>query len=427
MSEARADRYANQSAPTLQIYTFGGFKLMMGGKGITFTSGRSRKMWDLFKYFFTMRGKKLSVADCYEAIWSDEEGGTNPSAALHNLIYRLRRTISQISAEQAERDPGGGGADYSGHSQESYIVYSGGCYYWNPDAPYWLDAEAFDTLVEEARATAHTDHKWAIALYQEAIRLYQGEYLPEYVYNSWVIAARNRYSRMFADSCSALAALLRAEGRHEEVAALCENVFTIDPMDDSFHAMFIDALLDLGRVVQAQSHYQYVTSLFYKEMGIKPTSLLKQSYDRIKKFGGLKDADLTQVQIKLNESAAVSGAFSCDIEVFRSIYQLESRRMPRQGYSQFICLASLVRDGELDVEPHEARSALDALVRISIQTLRSGDVVSKWNDDQLVLLLPSITVEDNLKVMRRIEQKFSEHQPDNKIRVRLEYSPIMQL
>ena len=427
MSEAILDRFGKASPPSLQIYTFGGFKLMMDGKGITFTSGRSRKMWDLFKYFFTMRGKKLSVADCYEAVWNDEEGGTNPSAALHNLIYRLRRTISQINANQAGGGPEGDEPGSQGQGQEPYIVYSGGCYFWNPDAPYWLDAEAFDALVEEARACSQADRHRAIELYQEAVQLYQGEYLPEYVYNNWVIAARNRYSRMFSDSCGALATLLRADGRHEEVASLCENVFTIDPMDDSFHAMFIDALLDLGRVVQAQSHYQYVTSLFYKEMGIKPTSLLKQSYDRIKKFGGLKDADLTQVQIKLNESAAVSGAFNCDIEVFRSIYQLESRRMPRQGYSQFICLASLVRDGELDVEPHEARAALEALIRIAVQTLRSGDVVSKWNDDQLVLLLPSITVEDNLKVMKRIEQKFSEYQPDNKIRVRLEYSPIMQL
>ena len=423
MSEARADGFGKTGAPNLQIFTFGGFQLMMDGKGITFTSGRSRKMWDLFKFFLTMRGKKLSVADCYDAVWNDEEGGTNPSAALHNLIYRLRRTINQISEDRAVR----GFGDGSGQSQEPYIVYSGGCYFWNPDAPYWLDAEAFDLLVDEARTLSQSDPRRSIALYQEAVRLYQGEYLPEYVYNNWVIAARNRYSRMFADSCNALAALLRAEGRYEEIAALCENVFTIDPMDDSFHAMFIDALLDLGRVVQAQSHYQYVTSLFYKEMGIKPTSLLKQSYDRIKKFGGLKDADLTQVQIKLNESAAASGAFLCDIEVFRSIYQLESRRMPRQGYSQFLCLASLVRDGELDVEPPESRAALEALVRIAVQTLRSGDVVSKWNDDQLVLLLPSITVEDNLKVMKRIEQKFSESQPDSKMRVRLEYSPIMQL
>ncbi|MDR3122005.1 MAG: hypothetical protein LBU58_11845 [Clostridiales bacterium] len=400
----------------LKIYTFGGFRLERDGKNVSSAAGRSKKMWDLFKFIITMRDNKLSVMDCYEAVWGEEENGSNPTAALHNLVYRLRRVIENATQ------------DSEGSAQErSYIRFADGSYFLNRDAGYWLDAEVFEKKVAEARTISAFDPEHAIMLYKEAMEFYKGEYLPEYIYNSWVLATRNKYSRLFFEGGVELATLLRNAERYQEILDLCERVFSLEAMDDQFHAIFIDALIDMGKIMQAQSHYQYVTAMLYREMGIKPTAVLKRSYDRIKKSGGLSHADLAQVQARLNETTGSKGAFYCELDIFRSIYRLESRRMPRNGRSQFLCLATLSSDSDLALETQEAKQEIDTLIRVTVSTLRAGDLVSRWSEDQLIMLLPSITVEDNQKVMRRLEHKFRETKQNQRVRVRLEYTSLMDL
>ncbi|MDR1060789.1 MAG: hypothetical protein LBL83_06185 [Clostridiales bacterium] len=493
-----------REAVGLKIYTFGGFRLIKDGKSVLKTSGRSKKMWDLFKYIITQRDRKLSVLDCYEAVWGEDDSGLNPAASLQNLVYRLRRAIDApddrregggqpaaagggdggdgslagtadatgatdavgatgtagvaavagahagagaasgpagstgaasagaagaASAGAAGVAPAGATGNGDGGTAGNYIMYSSNSYYWNTRSDYWLDAQEFEGLAARARAARAADPGAAIGLYQGAIDLYQGEYLPEYIYNNWIIASRNKYSRIFLECGSELATLLRGERRYQEVLALCEKIFANDVMDDIFHAIFIDTLIDMGKIVQAQAHYQYITSMLYREMGIKPTQTLRQAYDRIKKHGGLKQADLSEIQERLNEEASERGAFYCDLDVFRAIYQLETRRMPRQGFSQFLCLATLIGNPGQEASQKEMKDALEALIAIAVRTLRSGDVVSKWNDDQLLLLLPSISAEDNMRVMGRIETSFCARADAGagKIGIRLEYASLMKL
>ena len=400
-----------KSEKGLIINTFGSFRVTKDGSCISNSSGRSRKMWDLFKYFITMRDRKLSVSDCYDAIWGEEDSSTNPSGALQNLIYRLRNTIG----------------DSKGSEQSHYIIYAGSCYSWNAQSDYWLDSQAFEECAFEAELLRGKEPEKAIELYMTAIDLYQGDYLPELMYNHWVDVSRNKFSRIFNECGKALAELLRKAERYQEILDLCEKVFTLDSMDDTFHAIYIDALIDMERIVQAQAHYRYATSLLYREMGIKPTAILRQTYTKIKKFGGLKHADLALVQAKLNETSEVFGAFYCDVEVFRAIYRLESRRMPRQGYSQFLCLATLVNESEQAVSGEEMKEIVDMLIKLAVQAMRAGDVVSKWSEDQLVFLLPSIKVEDNSKVMQRIEDQYNKHRRNQRVNVRLEYASLMQV
>ena len=395
----------------LIITTFGSFRVIKDGNSISNSSGRSRKMWDLFKYLITMHDRNMSVADCYEAVWGEDDTSSNPAGVLQNLIYRLRNAIG----------------DSKGSAQSQYIIYAGNCYSWNEQSDYWLDSQTFEECAIEAERLKASNPQKAIELYEAALELYQGDYLPELIYNSWIEISRNKFSRLFNECGKELANLLRQEERYQEVLGLCEKVFSLDSMDDTFHAIYIDTLIDMGRIVQAQSHYRYATSLLYREMGIKPTAILRQTYSKIKKYGGLKHADLSQVQAKLNETTEISGAFYCEVEVFRAIYQLESRRMPRQGYSQFLCLATLVNESDQTVSGEEMKALVNTLMEVAVQTLRSGDVVSKWSEDQLVFLLPSITVEDNSKVMKRIEAKYNNNRENSSVSVKLEYSSIMQL
>jgi two-component SAPR family response regulator len=423
----------------LQIYTFGEFRVLKGYKPVSEYYGRSKKVWELFKYFITMLDKRSSLMDCYEAVWGDEELTSNYSASLHNLVYRLRGVIDEPARRnEPDRKPRDAFPSEARHNNDeiaktegvkevkTHIAYSAGSYYWNSDSSYWLDCQEFEKLFEKARSAALTDSDSAIKYYKEAIDLYKGEYLPDTMSNSWIMMKRNMYARMFSEISQELTELLRDAGRHEEILELCEKIFLIDPLNDRCHYFYINALMDLGEIVQAQSHYRYATTLLYVEMGITPTRLLKEAYNRIKEFSEQKNTDLLQVQADLKESADVIGAFLCDLDIFKEIYRLELRRLPRRGYSQFICLATIIANGvEQTTAANEAKAALDTLIKVAANALRGGDVVAKWSDGQLVLLMPSITIEDNARVMERIAKQFKDQRNSDLISVKLEYAPLL--
>ena len=396
----------------LMIYTFGSFRVMKNGKSISSASGRSKKMWDLFKIFITTRGKRLSVLDCYEAVWGEEDRSSNPSGALQNLIYRLRMAVG---------DP-----DHKDRS--SFIGFIDNSYFWNCDSSYWLDSQVFEELIQEAQAVRGKEPDRAIALYQRAIDLYQGEYLPEFIYNNWVEVSRNRYSRIFTECGETLAGLLKRAKRYTEILNLCEKVFSFDALNDVFHALYIETLFDMGKIIQAQSHYRYITMLFYRKIGIAPTEIIKEAYNKIKEYSGLKHAALEQVQEELRETAdeaAGTGALFCDFEAFRSVYRLACRKMPHTEVQQFLCLATIEHKAGLRASKSELQEAVEIMIKVAEQRFNATDVISKWSEEQLIFLLTFVSADEKDSALLRLEEIFNKRNLNENIAVQLECMAIM--
>ena len=400
----------------LVIYTFGSFRVMKNGENISSISGRSKKMWDLFKFFITMHGKKLSVLDCYEAIWSEEDRSSNPSGALQNLIYRLRMTIG----------------DSNCNDSSSFIGYLDNSYFWNCESSYWLDSQEFEELIQEAQILKNEKPDKAIELYKKAIDLYQGEYLPEFVYNSWVEVSRNRYSRIFSECGKTLVDLLKKAKRYSEILNLCEKVFSFDALNDIFHALYIDTLIEMGKTIQAQNHYRYITMLFYRKMGISPTEIIKEAYSKIKEYSGLNHSTLEQVQEELCETTAEitetgTGALFCDIEAFRTIYRLACRQISKTGSQamQFLCLATITNKVMFNLLKMDIQEAMDTLIKISEHVFSTADIISKWSENQLVFLATCVSTENKEATLQSLEKAFYQRNSNENIDIKLECVTLM--
>jgi len=55
----------------LNIYTLGDFDITYGENSILKESGRSYKLFKLFKYLVTFRGRKLLPETIIESLWED--------------------------------------------------------------------------------------------------------------------------------------------------------------------------------------------------------------------------------------------------------------------------------------------------------------------------------------------------------------------
>jgi DNA-binding SARP family transcriptional activator len=381
----------NANDDCLKVYTLGCFEVKSGIKVISNDCKRSQQLWNLFKYILTYRNKRIVQENFFDILWSDKECD-NPIKALQNLIYRLRMLLNY---EGANKDG------------ESIINYSQGCYSWNKEFHYWTDVDEFDELYKKGKASEkNNDFFIAIELYQRALMLYKGDYLSEDAYNEWVIPIRNYYRRIYMDIIGRVTKLLKQYGRNEDILKICEEALMIETFEESLHIIYIEALLEDGNIKQAQSQYEYVTSMLYKEMGVKPSTDLRNLYHQIKCKDDNILLNLSSIQEMMMDRTDADGAFFCEPDTFISFYKLECRRAARTEETVFMGMFTVSRIKHRNQDSKALTKRMGSLLDSLIQGLREGDIVSKWSETQILVILPRTTFEQADMVLARILKKF---------------------
>jgi DNA-binding SARP family transcriptional activator len=374
----------------LKVYTLGHFEVKSGRRILSDDCKRSQQLWNLFKYILTYRNKRIIQEDFFDILWIDKECD-NPIKALQNLIYRLRLLLN-----------------YEGSNKDgqSIINYSQGCYSWNKEFHYWTDVDEFEELYKKAKiAEKNDDSVNAIELYQKALMLYKGDYLSEDSYNEWVTPVRNYYHRIYMDIIDKLVKLIKHYGSNQDIIKVCEEALMIEPFEESLHLLYIEALIEVGNMKQAQSQYEYITSMLYKEMGVKPSTELRNLYHQIKCNDDKILLTLNSIQEMMMDRNDSDGAFFCEPDTFISFYKLECRRAARTGQVEFMALLTMSRVKNRIQDSKLFKKAMASLLDMLIQDLRKGDVVSEWNDAQILVLLPGITFEQADMALARILNK----------------------
>ncbi len=374
----------------MHIQMLGGFELRSGGHVISENTSRSYQMWNLLEYLIAHRRQEVSQAEIIEALWPDE-GSDNPANALKNLVYRIRTALS------AAGFPGG----------RDMVRYANGTYCFNNALDCVVDAEEFERLCKLADHPEATPEQREKNLSQAA-GLYKGDFLPRSRHEPWVVPIAAYYHNLYLRSVNKLAVLLTARRRYEEIVRVCEEALLVDPFEESLHEEIIRALLAQNKQKKAMEHYQYATDLFYRGMGVKPSENLRSLYREIIKTVNMVETDLEIIKEDLRESSRAEGAFLCDYEVFRNMYQLEARSAVRSGQAVFLGLMTLAPAGDGILGQRVFAAAMDKLQEALRTSLRRGDVISRFSATQYVLMLPTITFENGQMVLSRVAKKFSE-------------------
>ncbi|MBU3200984.1 bacterial transcriptional activator domain-containing protein [Clostridium estertheticum] len=378
----------------LKVYTLGCFEVVLDGKVISNDCKRSQQVWNLFKYTLTYRNKRIVQENFFDVLWNDKECD-NPVKALQNLVYRLRMLL-----------------DYKGVNKdgESVINYSQGCYSWNKKSHYWTDVDEFEELYEKAKTyEKNEDFLNAIEIFQRALMLYKGDYLCEDSYNEWVMPVRNYYHRIYMDIIANLIKLLKNYRRNKDILRVCEEALMIQPFEESIHLPYIEALIEEGNMVQAQKQYEYVTSMLYEEMGVKPSSDLQKLYSKIKCKNNKGLVDLGSFQKMMMDNHESDGAFFCEPDTFVSVYKLECHRAVRTKQIVFMGLFTITRTKNRTHDSKVMKNGIGSFLNILIQDLREGDVVTAWSETQILVILSGTTYEQANMILDRVVNKYEEN------------------
>ncbi len=246
-----------QPAQPLRIFTLGHFGLAVGGGDLAVDKWRRKQALTLLKYLVIYQGRPVRRERLCDCLW--------PEANEAEAWGRLKVTMSFLRRQLR----------FAGLQED--VLETIGKSYMLRSAAVWVDAVAFEKLVSDA-ATAEREGqtKVAVRLYEDARRLYRGDYLEEDLYADWCAEERQRLREVYLEMLAGLADCYAACGRLAEAAQVCRTALCCDPCRESFLRSALRHLVALGRPDWAEADYRHWRRVMAAEISIELTAETEQ-------------------------------------------------------------------------------------------------------------------------------------------------------
>ncbi|MTK03498.1 BTAD domain-containing putative transcriptional regulator [Micromonospora sp. CP22] len=216
------------------VRCFGGFQLHIPGRRLDWTNVRPR-VRALLRFLAVHGGRPVHREVILAALW--------PELPVRSGIRNLHVGISTL---RAFLEPGvrRGASRLVRRDGESYLLAL-------PPTAY-CDVRSFDEAITAWRRTAGTGQRGAaVAALREALAQYTGDLLPEEGPAEWIVAERDRYRTLAAESAATLAALELEAERPAAAVMAARRGLEIDGFRDDAWRVLAEAHQRSGDVAAA--------------------------------------------------------------------------------------------------------------------------------------------------------------------------------
>ncbi len=357
---------------------------------------KSRKGVALIEYLILNKGKQVPRQRLINTIWSGYLH-SNPESALKTLVSRLRKMLNEI-------------CDGLG----ACIVSERGAYRWENLPGMKVDLLQIMDLFEEL-AREKDDHR-RITLYNKLMRLYRGDmYMTGDIIGGaeYQTALHNEYLNAVYDYIE----LLMRQSEYQKIIEVCRKALLIDEFDDRLHIEMMQAQVSSGQLEEAMEQYRKVTDLNMQYLDAEPSEEIQAFYEKIVHSGNSLKFSLDSIRANLKEKTVKAGAYVCGYDEFKQLFNLMKPTLERLGCPIFLGLLML---DDLNETPEgapspERQKLMNSLIEILCVSLRRGDVVTKYTDTIIAVLLPTVNYTTGNMVMERVRHLFFERHPDVKV------------
>ncbi len=239
----------------LRIQTLGQFRVWRGKEEVGVSEWRREKARQLLQLLVTCRRAPLERDQLVERLWpgSDSEtGARNLKVAMSTLLRVLE-------------------PDHTREAPSAIIAREGSLYSLRPNADIWLDVEKFERLASAGSGLSEAAIETRIGLFHQALQLYQGEYLPDCLYEDWAGEERERLLALYLETASSLAADLSRQKRWLEVIEVAKAILLHDDCWEEAYRFLMQAYMETGNRAQAQRIYKRCLERLEKELGARPS------------------------------------------------------------------------------------------------------------------------------------------------------------
>jgi PAS domain S-box-containing protein len=223
---------------------------------------RRAKVRALLAYLALQRGQAVHRETLIETLWPD----LNYLAALHNLnttVYHLRLGLDPALE----------------HGNEScYIHYEGDCYSLNGGARHWLDVDAFEIEIAQARRQSNSDQ--AIRLYWDALALYRGDLLADLGHaGAWCQGERHRLRELYLNALQELGVLREQRQDYTRASEVYLKALATDPCRESVCQQLMRLSIRRGDRATAVTHYRVLAEALQRELEVTPSHETRMIYE----------------------------------------------------------------------------------------------------------------------------------------------------
>ena len=204
-------------------------------------------------------GRAVALPTLIEALWDPDHQPDDPVNALQVRVSKLRRALGAVGAADAIDRLGSGYRLRSDRAQ--------------------VDVHAFRDLVEAARRTGDPRH--AVDLYNEALVLWRGEPLVDFVGPAWAGIEAAQLTELRLAAVSERAERMLTLGRYEQVVADLERFVTATPTHERLVGQLMTALFNAGRQATALEVYARTRHALTDELGLEPSRELRTVMQQI--------------------------------------------------------------------------------------------------------------------------------------------------
>lgn len=250
------------SCHPIAVYGLGRFRIFHDHLELKdWTNGKGKSV---FKYLVAHRERPVAKEVLMEVFWP----GAEPCHARNNLnvaIYHLRQALSKA------------------YSPFSYVLFEDNSYLLSQDFRLWIDFEAFRERIEAAHTFERCgDRLAAIREYRAAETLYQGEFLEEDRYESWLVPLRQRLQDEYMQLLDRLSQHYYEQEDYGSSAELCNKMLAIDACCEEAHRQLMRCYSQQGHCYLALRQFQACAEALQQELELEPSEATKILYRRIR-------------------------------------------------------------------------------------------------------------------------------------------------
>ena len=304
--------------------------------------------------------------------------------------------------------------DLTGASNSRILISQNGGYMWNHEIPTVVDYIEFDRLMTDIKQDP-TDLEKMLS----AFRLYDGKFLSVQSSELWAIPRQVYYHDLYESLLSYMFPLLEKEKKYFDAICACRKMLLINPFSEKTHQHLMRFLLLNNEREEAIKVYKKMSKTMLANWGTLPDqksrALYKEALD-ISSFNPFSVDDIVQ---DLNEQCVADGAYTCDFDCFKALYQAHARSVERSGIPAHIAIISL-SPGNNDATSFGLSSSMKALEQALRQSLRRGDIITRCSSSQFLVMLFSADFENSQRVCERLVNTFHKSHPH--YRCKIEYA-----
>ena len=233
----------------VQIYTLGRFELLISGvQAGKPDAAPASKPLQLLKAVIALGGSEVSQEQLADLLWPDADGD-QARRSFDTTMHRLRKML--------------------GHEQA--LTIRNGKLNLDP-ALVWLDVRAFDSCFNQlSPVIADSIKPEQVSLYERAIALYKGGFLPADKAESWSLDCRERLRGRFVRLVVALGSFWEHDQKYEQALECYRHSLEVDAPSEELYRQLMSCLAMLDRHAEALAVYETCRSNLLISLGVEPS------------------------------------------------------------------------------------------------------------------------------------------------------------